>query len=245
VAVEFGPGKDEARRQNAPYLKLLATGQPYVHAKWAMSLDGKIATGTGDSKWISGEASRRRVHELRGQMDAIVIGSGTSRADDPLLTVRPPGPRTPTRMVMSSSGSLSPACRLIKSVAEASVCVVTTISPETQQVQQLRALGCEVLCLTAGDRPACILALLDELGRRRMTNILVEGGSTLLGSFRDAEAIDAVHVFLAPRLIGGAAALTPVGGHGVARVADSLPLAEWQVEQIGSDVLLHGIVRSP
>jgi diaminohydroxyphosphoribosylaminopyrimidine deaminase/5-amino-6-(5-phosphoribosylamino)uracil reductase len=245
VTVELGLGKDQARRQNAPYLKLLATGRPYVHAKWAMSLDGKIATATGDSKWISGEASRRRVHELRGRMDAIVIGGGTVRADDPLLTVRPPGPRTPARIVMSSPGVLSPACRLVQSVAEAPVCVVTTASPESPQARQLRAWGCEVIALAPGDRQASVLALLDELGRRRMTNILVEGGSTLLGSFRDAGAIDAVHVFMAPRLIGGAAALTAMGGHGVEKVADSLSLAEWQVEQIGSDVLLYGIVRSP
>jgi diaminohydroxyphosphoribosylaminopyrimidine deaminase/5-amino-6-(5-phosphoribosylamino)uracil reductase len=245
VAVEFGPGKDETRCQNAPYLKLLATGRPYVHAKWAMSLDGKIATATGDSKWISGEASRRRVHELRGRMDAIVIGSGTARADDPLLTVRPPGPRTPTRIVLSSSGVLSPTCRLIQSVAEAPVCVVTAVSPDSPQARQLRALGCEVLSISARDRPSGVLALLDELGRRRMTNILVEGGSALLGSFRDADAIDAVHVFLAPRLIGGATALTPMGGHGIEKIADALPLAEWQVEQTGSDVLLQGMVRSP
>src|SRR5437667_85701 len=119
LTVDFGPGEAEARRQNAPYLKLLATGRSYVHAKWAMSLDGKIATATGDSKWISGEASRRRVHELRGCMDAIVIGGGTARADDPLLTVRPPGPRTPARIVLSSTGALSPESRLVKSVAEA------------------------------------------------------------------------------------------------------------------------------
>ena len=243
VTVEFGPGKDQAHRQNAPYLKLLATGRPYVHAKWAMSLDGKIATATGDSKWISGEASRRRVHELRGRMDAIVIGSGTARADDPLLTVRPPGARTPTRIVMSSSGALSPTCRLVQSMAEAPVCVVTAVSPESPQAQQLRALGCEVLSIAAGDRPFGVLALLDELGRRRMTNILVEGGSTLLGSFRDAAAIDAVHVFVALRLIGGATALTPMGGHGVEKVSDALPLAEWQVEQLGSDILVHGSVR--
>jgi diaminohydroxyphosphoribosylaminopyrimidine deaminase/5-amino-6-(5-phosphoribosylamino)uracil reductase len=243
VTVEFGPGKDEARRQNAPYLKLLATGRPYVHAKWAMSLDGKIASPTGDSKWISGEASRRRVHVLRGRMDAIVIGSGTVRADDPLLTVRPPGPRTPTRIVLSRSGSLPPACRLIQTVAEAPVCIVTAVSGDSPAARQLRALGCEVLCIPMEDRRSSVLALLDELGRRRMTNILVEGGSALLGSFRDAAALDAVYVFLAPRLIGGAAAFTPMGGQGVEKVADALPLAEWQIEQIGNDVLLQAIVR--
>src|SRR5438094_5754489 len=102
VVVEFGAGEAEARRLNAPYLKLLATGRPYVHAKWAMTLDGKIATRTGDSKWISNEVSRWRVHELRGRMDAIVVGIGTALADNPRLTVRPPGPRTPLRIILDS-----------------------------------------------------------------------------------------------------------------------------------------------
>src|SRR6185369_17263835 len=106
ITVDFGVCAAEARRQNAPYLKLLATGRPYVHAKWAMTLDGKIATATGDSKWISNEASRRRVHELRGRMDAIIVGIGTALADDPLLTARPPGPRIPARVVLDSHARL-------------------------------------------------------------------------------------------------------------------------------------------
>lgn len=245
LVVDFGPGEAEARRQNAPYLKLLATGRPYVHAKWAMSLDGKIATSTGHSKWISGEASRGWVHDLRGRMDAIVIGSGTARADDPLLTVRPPGPRTPARIVVSRSGSLSPESRLIQSLAEAPVWVVTAIPSDSVPARQLRALGCEVICVPGDDPPSRMLSLLDELGRRRLTNILVEGGSALLGSFRDAGAIDEVHVFVAPRLIGGATALTPMGGRGVENVANALPVDEWKIEQLGSDVLLHGRVRIP
>src|SRR5437899_3135810 len=106
VGVEMGLCEEEARRLNAPYLKLLSRGRPYVHAKWAMSLDGKIATRTGDSKWISNEASRRRVHEPRGRMDAIIAGIGTVLADDPLLTARPPGPRTPARIILDSRGRL-------------------------------------------------------------------------------------------------------------------------------------------
>src|SRR3954451_2333572 len=106
VDVETGTGEAEARRLNAPYLTLLGKGRPYVHAKWAMTLDGKIATAAGDSKWISGDASRRLVHDLRGRMDAIIVGAGTVRADDPLLTARPPEPRTPARIVLSTSGRL-------------------------------------------------------------------------------------------------------------------------------------------
>src|SRR5919109_152511 len=119
IAVELGRHEAEARRLNAPYLTLLATGRPYVHAKWAMSLDGKIATRTGDSRWISNEKSRRRVHELRGRMDAIVVGIGTVLADDPLLTARPPGSRTPARVVLDSRGRLPPASLLVQTAREA------------------------------------------------------------------------------------------------------------------------------
>ena len=245
LSVDLGVGEAEARRQNAPYLKLLTTGRPYVHAKWAMSLDGKIATASGESKWISGDASRQRTHALRGRMDAIVIGSGTVRADDPRLTVRPAGPRTPVRIVCSNAAALPPGCQLLQTVAAAPLWVASSVQPESAAAQHLRDQGCEVLSLAQEEPAAAVLSLLDELGRRRMTNILVEGGSALLGSFRDAGAIDEVHVFLAPRLIGGTAALTPMSGRGVEKLADALPLADWQIEQLGDDVLLHGRIGRP
>jgi diaminohydroxyphosphoribosylaminopyrimidine deaminase/5-amino-6-(5-phosphoribosylamino)uracil reductase len=232
VAVEFGPGAAAARRQNAPYLKLLTTGRPYVHAKWAMTLDGKIATRTGDSKWISGEASRQRVHQLRGRMDAVIVGIDTVLADDPLLTARPPGPRTATRIVLDSHGRLPAASQLVRTAAEAPLLVAT--------LDGLPRSAGEVLRLPKqGDHPS-VAALLDELGRRRMTNVLVEGGANVLGSFFDARAVDEVHVFIAPKIVGGVAALGPVFGQGVERIADALQLAAWEFERIGDDILLHG-----
>src|SRR5438132_1871744 len=240
ISVDMGIGESEACRLNAPYLKLLATGRPYVHVKWAMSLDGKIATRTGDSKWISGKASRHWVHALRGKMDAIVVGGGTARADDPLLTVRPPGPRTPVRVVVCGAHSLSLGSQLVRTARETPVLVVCR--QEAHDRQALQVAGCEVIPVSGQDAAAVVEHLLDELGRRRMTNILVEGGSALLGSFRDAGAIDEAHVFVAPRLVGGAAALTPLGGRGVDNVADALPLSEFQIEQLGNDPLLHGRV---
>src|SRR5436309_2908852 len=121
VEVHVGLCEPEARELNAPYLKLLRTGRPWVHAKWAMTLDGKIATRTGDSKWISGEESRRRVHELRGRMDAILVGRGTVVADDPLLTARPAGPRVAARVVVSASGELPERCQLRATAREVPV----------------------------------------------------------------------------------------------------------------------------
>ncbi len=240
VEVELGLGEAEARRQNAPYLKLLATGQPYVHAKWAMTLDGKIATRTGDSKWISGDASRGLVHELRGRMDAIVVGIGTALADDPLLTVRPPGPRTPTRIVLDSQARLPLTSRLVVTAREMPLLVVTADPPIDERVAGLKGTGCQVLVLPGANGRAELPLLLTELGRRRMTNILVEGGSEVLGSFLDAGAIDEVHVFIAPRLAGGSEGRTPVGGHGVDRIAEAYRLAGWDIRPVGPDFYCRG-----
>jgi diaminohydroxyphosphoribosylaminopyrimidine deaminase/5-amino-6-(5-phosphoribosylamino)uracil reductase len=243
IAVEIGLKEKEAKRLNAPYLKLLRTGRPYVHAKWAMTLDGKIATHTGDSRWITGDAARRRTHELRGRMDAIIVGIGTVLADDPRLTVRPPGPRVPIRIVLDSRGRLPKTANLVKTAGEVPVLVVTL--PTASSAEELHAMGCATLGLPDGgnDRPD-ILVLLDELGRRRMTNVVVEGGAEVLGSFFYAQAVDEVHTFIAPRIAGGNAK-TAVAGRGVEKIADALPLAEWKIEQLGPDVLLHGVVGSP
>ncbi len=260
ITVETGLCEPEARSLNAPYLKLLATGKPYVHAKWAMSLDGKMATRTGDSRWISNEASRKRVHELRGRMDAVIVGIGTVLADDPLLTARPPGPRTACRVILDSRGRLPLSSQLVATARSVPTMVVTTTAAG-ERVEALRSAGCEVLTLptvragSVSDGPAlpqeaapsltlpartAIDSLLTELGRRRWTNVLVEGGSAVLGSFCDAGAIDEVHVFIAPRLIGGSTALSPVGGVGCGAMAQVLSLTDCEIEIIEGDCYLHG-----
>ncbi|HVS37933.1 MAG TPA: bifunctional diaminohydroxyphosphoribosylaminopyrimidine deaminase/5-amino-6-(5-phosphoribosylamino)uracil reductase RibD, partial [Gemmataceae bacterium] len=255
VAVEFGVGEAAARRLNAPYLTLLATKMPYVHAKWAMTLDGKIATRTGDSKWISNEASRRRCHVLRGRMDAVIVGVGTALADDPQLTARPPGPRTPVRIILDSKCRLPTHSVLARTAREVPTLLATTTEAPAERVAALRALGCEVLTPPLTPRPlppgerargegaggrTDVMALLAELGRRRMTNALVEGGSGVLGSFLDAGVIDEVHVSIAPCLAGGAEARTPVGGRGVEKIAEALRLTETRVEVLDGDVFVHG-----
>ena len=240
VAVEFGVGEAAARRLNAPYLTLLATGLPYVHAKWAMTLDGKIATRTGDSQWISKEASRRRAHALRGRMDAVVVGIGTALADDPQLTARPPGPRTAVRIILDSKCRLPPGSVLARTAHEVPTLVAATAEARAERAAALRQLGCEVLTPPPAGGRTDVKALLAELGRRRMTNVLVEGGAGALGAVLDAGLIDEVHVFVAPVLAGGAEARTAIGGRGVEKITEALRLAATRVETIDGDVLVHG-----
>jgi diaminohydroxyphosphoribosylaminopyrimidine deaminase/5-amino-6-(5-phosphoribosylamino)uracil reductase len=236
VDVVIGRFGDDAARLNAPYLTLLRLGRPYVHAKWAMSLDGKIATAGGDSKWISGQGSRNVVQRLRGRMDGILVGTGTALADDPLLIARPPGPRVATRIVLSGAGHLPDGCQLLRTAREGPV-LVTTLEGGGGK---LRDAGCEVLELPADRGRPSVSALLADLGRRRMTNLLVEGGAEVLGSFCDARVIDELHVFVAPKLIGGAGALAPVGGRGAADMSWLWHVKRWEHERVGEDVYLHG-----
>ena len=241
MIVELGLCQAEARRQNAPYLKLVTTGRPYVHAKWAMSLDGKIATRSGDSKWISNETSRRKVHELRGRADGILVGIGTALADDPLLTARPPGPRVATRVILDSKARLPLSSQLVRTAAATPTMIVASAAAPADRVSALRQAGCEILAPSAEHEGSPRLhTLLDEFGKRGWTNLLVEGGSDVLGRFLDARAIDEVHAFISPKVIGGSEGKTPVAGRGVESLADAWSLTAWHVEMLDGDVYLRG-----
>lgn len=236
--------EEAARKLNAPYFHRLGTGRPWVIAKWAMTLDGKIATAEGESRWISSELSREIVHRLRGRVDAVAIGSGTASADDPLLTARPAGPRLATRIVLDSQARLSLTSQLVKTAGEAPVLVVTGPSADQEAMETLAAKGCEILQLGENAPAARLRTLLTELGTRGMTNLMVEGGSELLRSFLDASLIDEVHIFLAPILFGGRG-LSAIGGDGIAKMAESWKFSDLQVEKIGCDMYLHGqLLRS-
>lgn len=239
IEVTVGICEQESRRLNAPYLKLVTRKQPYVHAKWAMTLDGKMATRTGDSKWISNDASRRRVHELRGRMDAIIAGIGTVLADDPLLTARPPGPRTATRIVLDSQGRLPVQSQLVQTASAVPVLVITSSSLPEERAEPLRNAGCEILNLHMEGRPG-LQAFLGELGQRRMTNVMIEGGAEVFGRFADGDCIDEYHVFIAPRIAGGKDARSPIGGLGVEKIADALTLSEWEIEMIEGNIYVRG-----
>jgi len=240
VAVEVGLLEDEARAVNAPYLKLLSTGRPWVMAKWAMTLDGKIATRTGASQWISGESSRRLAHGLRGRVDAIMIGRQTARMDNPLLTARPPGPRTALRVVVDTRASLASASRLVRTAGEVPLLVAVGDASPPSERRRLEQAGCEVFVSRSDSHAGRLDQLLAELGRRQMTNVLVEGGGHLLGALFDVAAIDEVHVFVAPKVLGGEIARSPVEGEGVAEIARAFELDHPQWQQVGDDLYLSG-----
>ncbi len=242
IQVEVGLLEEQAQRLNAPYLKLLRTGRPWMLGKWAMTLDGKIATRSGSSRWISSPPSRAIVHGLRGRMDAILVGGATARADDPLLTARPAGARTALRVVADPLAQLSWQSQLVRTAREVPVLVAVSQQAAESDCRRLSAAGCEVLVCTGAGPNDRLGQLLDELGRRRLTNVLVEGGGRILGALLDLRQLDEVHVFVAPRLIGGAKATMAIAGEGIAEMSQALALESPELQQVGPDIYLHGRV---
>ncbi len=244
LEITVGVLADQAQELNAPYLKLVTTGRPWVLAKWAMTLDGKLATRTGDSRWISGARSRSVVHDLRRRVDAVVVGRGTAEADDPLLTPRPAGERTVARVVLDSHGSLSAESQLVQSAGDSPVLVVVGEQASAQRRQMLQAAGCQVIECRGADYAEQFASLLDILGKRQWTNLLVEGGSQVLGTLLDAGLIDEVHAFIATKLVGGAAAPTPIAGSGLAKMQDALALQHCTTELLDGDIYVRGRLRA-
>jgi diaminohydroxyphosphoribosylaminopyrimidine deaminase/5-amino-6-(5-phosphoribosylamino)uracil reductase len=243
IDVHLGVMQAEAERLNAPYLKLVKHARPWVIAKWAMTLDGHTATTSGASRWISNDESRAVVHQLRGRVDAIIVGRGTATTDDPLLTARPVGARVATRVVLDSQAALSLESQLVRTASDAPVLIAAASAAPAANVARLRDAGCEVFLCAGETTYERLDALLAELGRRRMTNVLVEGGATLLGSLFDAGAVDEVHAFIAPQVFGGQGAPSAVGGIGVLEPPAAWSLEEPAIELLSGDVYVHGHVR--
>lgn len=234
---------DETAQLIQPFTKLMTHSRPWIIAKWAMTLDGKIATSTGDSKWISNEPSRQIVHQIRGRVDAILVGIGTALADDPQLTARPAGPRTATRIVLDSKARLPLDSHLVKTATQVPVLVWASPFAPQDKLDALRSQGCEVHVCEADSPMHSFDELTAELGKRRFTNILVEGGSQLLGTLFDARAIDEVHAFIAPKLAGGQDSVTPIAGVGASLIADSIELSVPVIQTVGENVYVRGRIH--
>ncbi len=244
IRVLLGEHQDEAAALNEAFVKHITTGLPFVTAKFAASLDGKIATRTGDSKWITGGEARRRVHQVRDMVDAVMVGVNTILTDDPQLTVRLdclPGDRPerqPLRVILDSRGRTPPEARTLREPGR--VLLATTSAIEPARARALERSGAEILLLPAREGLVDLTALMKELGQREVTSLLAEGGGTLLASLLENGLVDKVMAFLAPVLIGGREALTPLEGQGTPTMAQALRLRRTTVEVLGEDVLISG-----
>jgi diaminohydroxyphosphoribosylaminopyrimidine deaminase/5-amino-6-(5-phosphoribosylamino)uracil reductase len=230
----------EAERLNEKYLHFMRTGRPFTHLKLATSLDGKVATRTGDSRWITGEEARARVHELRHECDAIMVGVGTVTADDPLLTDRSglPRRRPLTRIVLDEKLTISPASQLAQTARQSPVMVFTSNVVSDSTAARLESSGVEVIRDRDGGRN--LQCVMEELGRRLLQGVLVEGGATVAGNLLDAGLVNKVSFFIAPIIIGGRDAPNAIVGGGAETIAGALQLEDVEIEQHGRDFEITG-----
>ena len=241
VAVEVLDGEvaDLARLLNQPFRKHARTGKPLVILKSAITLDGKVATTTGDSRWISGKASRARAHRWRAECDAVAVGIGTVLADDPLLTARLEAvARQPKRVVFDSEARLPLDGRLAASLDDAPVIVVCSRAAPRRRVQALQTAGITTVTVSGQNETARVMAALSELGALEIQSLLVEGGPHLAGAFVDADEVDEMRVFVAPLIAGGRHARSAVEGQGVELIGEAIQPLSTSVEQIDDDVLI-------
>ena len=244
VAVADGDLAARARLVNQAFRKHARTGRPWVLFKSAMTLDGKVATRTGDSQWISDESSRARAHRWRASTDAVVVGIGTALADDPQLTARVDGVhRQPRRVVFDSTARLPLDSQLLSAAPELALTVVVSRAAHRSAMEALAHAGAEVVVATGENEPARVRSGLDQLGARGVASILLEGGPHLAGAFLDAGEIDEVRLFLAPLLLGGRAGRDPLEGEGVERISEALRALTLDCERVADDLLISARLR--
>ena len=243
VEVTCGVLEAEARELNEVFLKWIETGLPFVTMKTAMTLDGKIATATGKSQWITNAASRGRVHEWRDIHDGILVGINTLLKDDPSLTTRllDRKGRNPLRIILDSKGR-TPLSAKVLTDGEAKTLLAVTEQAPVEKLEALQRAGAEILVAGAGPQ-VDLKKLLTQLGKREICSLFVEGGSAVNFSFLQAGLVDKVHAFIAPKILGGRDALTPVGGEGFPELSEAAELCKVRVEELAGDVLLSGYVK--
>ena len=243
VEIRTGVMELQAKRLNAPFFKLMQKGLPYVTVKWAMSIDGKIATHTGDSRWITSEESREYVHKIRGQMDGIMVGINTVLRDDPLLPCRIKGGRNPKRILVDSNASLPLNSRLLSTIHESEIIVAVNKNAQQKQVEKLEKLGCKIIQTNGINDRVDLHELFKRLGKMNLTNILVEGGSRIITSVIEERLADKLIVFIAPIIIGGEFSKSPVLGEGINKICEASGISEITVKRISNDIVIEGILN--
>lgn len=244
IEVCSGLMADEASRLNEKYVHFMKTGRPFVHLKLACSLDGKIATRAGDSRWITGEESRARVHELRNEYDSILVGAGTASVDNPLLTDRSGRARRRplARVVLDEGLRLLCESNLAQTASESPVIVFAGADADRTKAAALQAKGVEVVLDKSNGRD--LSSILEQLGNRSFQSVLVEGGATIAGKLLDAGLVNKVTFFIAPMIIGGSEAPSAVGGSGAEKIVEALTLDDVEVVRRGADIEVTGYPRS-
>jgi diaminohydroxyphosphoribosylaminopyrimidine deaminase/5-amino-6-(5-phosphoribosylamino)uracil reductase len=246
IVIADGELADRARLLNQPFRKHARSGRPWVLFKAAMTLDGKVATSSGDSKWISGPGSRERAHHWRAECDAVAVGIGTALSDDPLLTARFDAPtpiRQPRRIVFDSLARLPLSGQLVADCRNVPLTVVVSRAAPRAATAALEAHGADVIVATGANEPARVLSALDQLGAAGVGSIMLEGGPHLAGVFLDAGEIDEVRLFLAPVILGGRTARDPLEGEGVEQISEAVRALTLDCERIDEDLLVSARIK--
>jgi diaminohydroxyphosphoribosylaminopyrimidine deaminase/5-amino-6-(5-phosphoribosylamino)uracil reductase len=244
VVVADGELANRARLLNQPFRKHARTGRPWVLFKSAMSLDGKVATQRGDSKWISSEQSRFLAHHWRAECDAVLVGIGTALTDDPQLTARVDGvTRQPRRIVFDSLARLPLTSKLVRDARQIPLTVIVSRAAPRAATDALGTHGAEIIVATGENEPARVRSALDQLGSRDITSVLLEGGPHLAGAFLHAGEVDEMRLFLAPLVLGGRTARDPLEGEGAETIADAVRALTLSCDRVGDDLLISARMR--
>lgn len=244
IEVELGCLREEAEELNEAYIHWIKTGQPFLILKAAMTMDGKIATANGESRWITGDKARRQVHRVRSKVDAVMVGIGTVLHDDPQLTARLPGRavRQPVRVVLDSSLRIPPEAKILSKQVRGEVILATTVDAPKGRIEKLQRLGATVLVLPAERGRVSMRACLMELGKRGVTSVLLEGGSEVNASALQAGLVHRLQLYVAPSILGGQDTKGIVGGIAPTSLSDAMPLKDVRVKRIGVDLLIEAAV---
>ncbi len=245
IEVTVGIGEKRARQINEAFIKYTQTKRPFVTLKCAATLDGRIATRTGDAKWITGERSREYVHHLRHSTDAIMVGIGTVKADDPSLTTRLKDTRTkdPLRIILDTQLSIDTDAKVLQLKSEASAILVTSDSVSAEKKKRIEQKGVQVISVTLKDGRIDLNVLMDRLGAMGVTSLLIEGGSRVIASALAAQVVDKIIFFFAPKILGGDDGIPICQGPGPDRIRDCIRADDITTRQFGNDVMIEGYIK--
>ncbi|MBI5184052.1 MAG: bifunctional diaminohydroxyphosphoribosylaminopyrimidine deaminase/5-amino-6-(5-phosphoribosylamino)uracil reductase RibD [Nitrospinae bacterium] len=245
IRIEVGILEERCRKINEIYVKYITTGRPFIIMKVASSLDGKIATCTGESRWITCKGSREVVHKMRGEVDAVMVGLGTIIKDDPQLTVRmgEDGIKDPKRIILDSSLNIPLKSKVLTMDSRSDTIIVTTEMGDSERIKILEGMGVRVLMVDGKDQRVDLDRLMVRLGEMEVTSVLIEGGAEVYASALETGIVDKIILFLSPKIIGGVNAPGIVGRRGIESLDEAIPVKDIHIQQIGDDIMIEGYLR--